>query len=307
MIVSASRRTDIPAFFSDWLLLRLREGRALVPQPRRPDRLTRVDLRPAAVDCLVFWTKNPAPMLEKLRILDGMGHRYYFSFTVTPYGPDLEPHLPPKAEVADTFRRLADRLGPRRVDWRYDPIVFDARHTVQWHLDQFGRLCRRLEGATERCLVNVVKTYRHLKGRVPEAEAAAVRELAGGLAAIAAEVRLPLFTCTGQWDLTAEGFGQAACIDRAKIEALLGRPVPGRKDPGQPRLCRCLESVDLGMYDTCAHGCLYCYATSGGKAVRRRLEAHDAASPLLSGRPTGMESVTDRPRRPVPDEPTKLF
>lgn len=147
MIISASRRTDIPAFYAKWMVNRLRDGQVLVPYPRDAGKLGRVRLTPENVDAITFWTKNPAPMLEHLRAIDDMGFKYYFSFTVTGYGPDVERHLPPKDEVVDTFLRLSERLGPKRVDWRFDPIVVSARYPVDWHLDAFGAMC---QGAVHR-------------------------------------------------------------------------------------------------------------------------------------------------------------
>ena len=296
MIVSASRRTDIPAFFADWLVRRLREGLVLTPHPRNPGRLGQVSLSPEVVDCIVFWTKNPAPMLERLKTIDDLGYRYYFSFTVTSYGPELEPHLPPKKEIVETFQRLADALGPGRVDWRYDPIVAAGPYTSQWHWDQFGRLASQLSGSTERCLINFVKPYRHLAGRFPAPEEVAVRELARGLAAIAAGEKLKLVNCTEQWDLRELGIKPEACLDRGRIEARVGGPIKAKKDQGQPALCRCLESFDLGMYDTCGHGCAYCYAVTSPERLHRRQAAHDPASPQLSGWPAGSEIITDRTR-----------
>ncbi len=294
MIISASRRTDIPAFYADWLTRRLREGLVLAPQPRNPKRLGLVRLSPDTVDCLVFWTKNPAPLLEKLRIIDDLGYRYYFTFTVTAHGPDAEPGLPPKREIVETFLRLADRLGPAGVDWRFDPVWLHGPFDRERHLDRFGELARRLAGATERCIVNFVKGYRHLGGRVEEAPEEDLWETARGLAAVAAEFSLPLVHCTDRRDLRPLGFRAEACIDRRKIEALIGGPLAGRKDPGQPKICRCLESFDLGMYDTCGHGCAYCYAVTSAGAAARRMAAHDPDSPMLAGRPVGDETVTDR-------------
>lgn len=131
MIISASRRTDIPGFYSEWFLHRLRTGYAIAPNPWNPRDLSRVRLSPDNVDCIMFWTKNAGPMLDKLAVMDGMGYRYYFSFTVTPYGADMEKNLPPKQRVVDTFRELSDRLGPNRVDWRFDPIVVNDRYSEE--------------------------------------------------------------------------------------------------------------------------------------------------------------------------------
>ncbi|MDL2314414.1 DUF1848 domain-containing protein [Desulfovibrio sp. OttesenSCG-928-C14] len=307
MIISASRRTDIPAFYSGWFMKRIAAGLVLVPNPWNSRQLGQLRLAPEITDCIVFWTKNPEPMLDKLKALDDLGYRYYFSFTLTPYGPDLEKNLPPKSRVLDTFKILADRLGPRRVDWRFDPILLSPEYPIQRHLESFGEMCAQLQGYTERCIINFVKVYPHLAARVRALSDDEVRETARGLAAIAAEYRLPLYNCTEQWDLRAQGIRQSACIDREKIEALTGWPLAARKDPGQPGICHCLESVDIGMYGTCPHGCAYCYATRSAAALRRGLAAHDPESPMLSGRPTGQERISDRTRPLLRDLRPKLL
>ena len=263
MIVSASRRTDIPAFYSDWFLRRLERGEVLVPNPWNPKQLSRVRLSPDGIDCFVFWTKNPGPMLDRLGALDASGYRYYFSFTLTPYGDELEKRLPPKTGIVDTFKRLVERLGPKRVDWRYDPILVDERHSVQWHFDRFGELSRQLRGFTERCIVNFVKPYRHLASKVREMDDETVRKTAEGLSRIASGQGLPLFHCAGKWDLHDFGIEHAACIDAGKIQEILSRPIRSKKDSGQPKTCRCVQSVDIGIYGTCPHGCVYCYANRG--------------------------------------------
>ena len=307
MIISASRRTDIPAFYSEWFLRRLAEGRFLVPHPKAPGRLGLVRVCPENLDCIMFWTKNAGPMLDRLKAIDQLGYRYYFSFTITAYGPEKEKNLPPKSEVVDTFRRLADKIGPERVDWRFDPIMVDELQNGPWHLDRFGELCRKLRAYTDRCIVNFVKSYRHLAGKVKEMEDSAIEELASGLVRVAAEYRLPLFNCTERWNLEKKGLGFSACIDRRKIESLVGGPIRAVKDPGQPPICRCLESVDVGVYDTCAHGCLYCYAVTSNERLRRRMAAHDPDAPMLSGYPGGDEIVSDRTRPTFRDCRPRLF
>lgn len=306
MIISASRRTDIPAFYSDWLLRRLEEGLVLVPNPRNPQQLGSLRLDPENVDCLVFWTKNPKPMLDKLARIDELGYRYYFTFTLTAYGRDIEKRLPPKTELLDSFRRLADRLGPERVDWRFDPIMVRGRYSIEWHQDRFGELCAALSGYTTRCIINFIKSYRHIASRVKPMDEAQIRATAYALVPVAAAHGIPLYNCTEQWDLRDQGIGCAACIDRGKIEALTGWPLAGKKDPGQPAICNCLESIDIGMYGSCPHGCLYCYANHSEEAALRSFKAHDPDSPMLKGRPTGRENIRDRTRPSLRERQLRL-
>ena len=152
MIISASRRTDIPAFYSEWLLNRLKEGYALVANPRNALRFSRVSLNPQTVDCLVFWTKNPAPMLPKLDEITAMGYPFYFQFTLTPYGQDIEQNLPDKKTLLQTFQALSRLLGAKRVIWRYDPVILTAQMNIEYHLQCFETFASALEGYTHRCI-----------------------------------------------------------------------------------------------------------------------------------------------------------
>ena len=305
MIVSASRRTDIPALYADWLMNRLVESFALVSNPYRPGQLSRVALTPETVDCLVLWSKDPAPMLPKLDRLEEMGYPYYFQFTLTPYGPEVEPGLPEKAVLLETFRKLARRCGPERVVWRYDPVLLDEDHTIPWHIEAFAQMCRALEGSTRRCVFSFVDRYRGSRFRTLTAEE--MEEIGGAFARIAEGHSLPLYTCAETIDLSAYGVGHSACIDGQLIGSLLGCPIGGKKDKNQRAACGCLESVDLGAYDTCIHGCAYCYGTSGQRRAQTRHQAHDPRSPLLTGWPSGDERIVERAMPSLKQSQTSLF
>ena len=168
MIVSASRRTDIPAFYSDWFFRRLEEGYLYVKNPMNPRQVSKILLSQDTVDCFVFWTKDPGPMMERLSVLDRLGYPYYFQFTLTPYGTDVEPGLPHKNELVRTFRELSCRLGPERVIWRYDPVLLSPSYTREYHFQWFSRLCGSLEGYTHTCVISFLDIYRKIKGRMEQ-------------------------------------------------------------------------------------------------------------------------------------------
>lgn len=294
MIISASRRSDIPCYYSEWFLNRLKEGYALIPNPRNADRLGRVGLSPKNVDCIVFWTKNPAPMLDKLTLLSEMGYRYYFEFTVTAYGRETERNLPEKRTVIDTFKRLSDKIGPRGVDWRFDPILKNERFSTPWIAEQFRKLCEELHDYTQRCIISFVDEYAHTKNRSDVLSRSEMLETAGIISEIAGQYRLPVFSCAEEINLSSLGIEHSSCIDQGKVERIIGSRIMAKKDPGQRPACGCIESVDVGAYDTCGNGCTYCYAVTSEKTLARRMREHDPASPLLSGRPKGTELVTDR-------------
>ena len=304
MILSASRRTDLPAFYTAWFLRRLREGLALARGPYTPHRLTRVSLEPGTLDGVVFWSKNPAPLLEgpgkeALALLDGWGVPYYLQFTLTPYGPELEPGLPPTAERIRVFRRLAKRLGPERMVWRYDPVAVNGRCTAAFHREAFARLARELAGCTNECVFSFLDLYAKAKKRsagladtpVPPET---MEELAASFSETAAGTGLGLRTCCEAADFRRYGIQPGACIDPQRLERLSSRRITCRKDPGQRPGCGCAQSVDIGGYDTCTHGCVYCYATSSGGAAARNRAAHDPRSPLLTGWPGEGDVIVER-------------
>lgn len=294
MIISASRRTDVPAFYFKWFLQRLREGYALIPNPRNPNRIGRVDLCPDKVDCIVFWSKNPLPMMDKLDEFDQMGYPYYVQFTLTPYEQAIERALPPKEKLVEAFIDLARRTGPKGVVWRYDPIFVDKNQSIPWHTQQFTGLCQKLAGHTQRCVISFIDSYKSISEAFRPLTQAEILELAATFSAIAKTHGIALFTCAEDVDLSAYHINHSACIDQRLVEAAAGYPIIAKKDGNQRPACCCVESVDIGAYDTCSNGCTYCYATSSQKALRRSMAAHDPMAPMLTGYPRGDEIITNR-------------
>lgn len=311
MIVSASRRTDIPAFYTPWLFNRLREGYVLVPSPYDPARISRVRLTRDAVDCFVFWTKNPEPMLGRLEELSG--YPYYFQFTLNAYDRDVERNLPPLAQRIDTFRRLADRIGPDRVVWRYDPVLINPRYDEAFHTEAFARIARGLEGVAGSCMLGFIDRYPSIRhamdtlgaGPLPSER---IERMAPALLDAARSCGIALETCTVKVDLTARGIRSGMCIDRERVERLAGYPIRAVKDRNQRAVCRCIESIDIGTYATCLHGCAYCYAMrpDHGRAVANRV-LHDPASPLLLGQPRPEDTIRERVMYSLRTDQKRLF
>ncbi len=287
MIVSCSRRTDIPAFYSDWLFRRIRAGYACVRNPRSPRQVSEIRLTPDVADGFVFWTKNPAPMLPRLQEL--RDYAYYFQFTLTPYGRDLEPNLPVKLKLLSAFRTLSDRIGPERVIWRYDPIIINKTWTADAHLRVFETMAKILGGATRKVIVSFLDTdYRNVRRNSDTlaAEALTARErlsLAAKLRQIARLYGMEMNACAETIDLSACGIRPARCVDGELMERLLGCRLDVSGDKNQRPACGCAESVDIGMYNTCAHGCRYCYANYAAREIIANRQKHSPASPLLIG------------------------
>jgi hypothetical protein len=286
MIISCSRRTDIPAFYSDWFFNRLREGYVLVRNPMNPKQVKQVSLAPPDVDCIVFWTKDPASMIERLHLLKG--YCYYFQFTLTPYSKDIEPNLPPKAEVLNTFLRLADKIGAKRIIWRYDPILLSAGMNITYHIDRFNDLARQLSGHSEKCIISFMDMYHHIQRRMADQsvrppDESEMQVLAREISQIANSFNMKMETCAENIDLADLDIGHGKCIDDRLIAELTGRKLNIVKDKHQRKLCGCVAGIDIGEYNTCRHRCCYCYANVSAKKIEKNLSRHNSQSPLLIG------------------------
>jgi hypothetical protein len=288
MILSVSRRTDIPAFYSEWFLNRLDAGEVYIRNPFNPRQVTHLIIPPENIDCIVFWTKDPSPLISCKPRLDSFTIPYYFLFTITPYGEDIEPNLPPVSELLTRFRNLSETLGNERVIWRYDPIIFTPNMDAHYHLGRFTEMCGTLSGYTLRCIVSffapykkVLKNCEQLAIQLPEADR--MREMLIKLKEIADSYSIELRTCAAAQDYSELGIAPSECIDSTLISKLTGKSIPYKKDPSQRKECRCTRSIDIGAYNTCAHGCLYCYANTNHKKASGLFRRHDPLAPTLTG------------------------
>lgn len=298
MIVSASRRTDVPFFFSDWFYRRVAEGYVCVRNPMNRCQVSRIALTPDVVDCFVFWSKNPGPMIDRLGELDGFS--YYFQFTLTGYGRDVEPNVPNKREVMiPTFQRLSERVGPERVVWRYDPIAFSKKYTPEYHLRAFKSIARELRGCTDRCVISFVDVYRKNKTRLQESglevpHSERLVDFARQLADVARENSMTVGSCAEKIDLAAAGIEHNSCISRERIERILRANIEVSKDKAQRAECGCVQSIDIGTYNTCGAGCQYCYANFNQQSIEQNRARYDVSSPILCDKIEPEDVVRDR-------------
>lgn len=299
MIISASRRTDIPAFYSEWFINRLKEGYVYIRNPRNYNRISSIELNKDVVDCIVFWTKNAQPMLNKLDKIDALGYPYYFQFTITPYANHVEKGLPAKAEVIETFKRLSDKIGKQRVVWRYDPVFVSKEFTINYHIDAFGKMCDILGDYTDKCIFSFIDLYARVRKNAKginncEVNTSDMTRIAQGFSEIVKGHNIVLASCSEVLELSSYGVAHASCIDRSMIENIIGCPIHAKKDPNQRPACGCIESIDIGAYDSCSHGCVYCYARTSETTVQKNMRLHDSRSPILVGHPRGDELMTVR-------------
>ncbi|MCI0699438.1 DUF1848 domain-containing protein [candidate division KSB1 bacterium] len=269
-IISASRRTDIPAYYADWFMRQVERGYVTYPNPMsfKPVRLS---LRPEDVLFIVFWTRNPHPLEKHLDRLDELYRRaYYFHFTINGMPKTLETNNPPVEFAMTTFLRLAERY-PGQIFWRYDPIVLSDLTPPNYHIEKFGQLAERLRGATQRCYFSFVNWYLKVQRNFAkataehgvnfrDAELAERLDLVRQLAPIAAANGMTLYSCCQDALCQINGVAKSRCVDIETIREIAPeryrklRAAPTRED------CGCYESRDLGYYDSCPHGCIYCYA-----------------------------------------------
>ena len=283
MIISASRRTDIPAFYSEWFLNRIKAGHLMTRNPYN-QTTRKVSLTPNSVNAIVFWTKNPQPMLHRLDELRNF--MYYFQFTVSAYGTDIEPHVPNKQGVIlPAFKQLADTIGPERVIWRYDPILITDRYDTAYHLHAFNFIANALRGYTKKVIISFVDVdYKNTKRlALPVQNINTQVELAKKLADIARSCGMEIETCAEDMGLEQFGINHARCIDGDLISKLLNRQLGAKKDKWQRKTCGCVTSIDIGAYNTCLNGCTYCYANFQPDAIQSNYAQHDPASSFLIG------------------------
>ena len=302
MIISASRRTDIPAFYTDWFMNRIREGYFHRVNPFNSNQVSGFSLKPEDVDAICFWTKNPRPLMKHLDELDGLGLNYYFQFTLNPYDKSFEPVVPPLQERIATMTELAERIGPERVVWRYDPVILSSITPVSWHLEQAELIARQLKYATRRLVFSFYDFYGKGQGRLNKAlegtgikleditspeHKDALEQIAQGFKEITDRYGLQIFSCSEDIDLAAIGIEHGACIDGKLIGDLFKTTSTTIKDKNQRQTCGCVESVDMGMYNTCHFRCAYCYANFNEGMIESNCRKHYPDSPSLLGKYDG--------------------
>lgn len=311
MIISASRRTDIPCYYADWFYNRIREGFVYVRNPVNRHQVSEIRISPEVVDCIVFWTKNPAPMLPGVEQLKE--YPYYFQFTLTGYGTDIEGRVPHKKDVMiPTFQTLSEKIGADKVIWRYDPILFNDKYTPEVHVRAFAQIAVALRGYTRKCVISFVDTYaKNRKGldkmKVYDLEEMQLAAFAGQLSDIARDNGMEMASCAEKTALERFGIKHNCCIDKSLIESIIGCRINAGKDKNQRTECGCVESIDIGIYDTCQNGCVYCYANHGQNIASQNYRKYDPSSPLLCGNIEEGDKITVRQVKSLKERQLSIF
>ena len=286
MIISVSRRTDIPAFYSDWFFNRLKDGRVYVKNPMNTKQISSIKLDKTSVDCFVFWTKNPKPMISRLDEL--AGYDYYFQFTITPYGSEVEKNIYNKKEIVKTFKELSEKIGAERVILRYDPIFLSRKYTIDYHVRAFEKLLSKLHNYTKTCVISFIDIYKKTARNTKDLNLVAMKysyiyEIAEKFSSIAQKYGIEMQTCSEGYDLSRYGINKGKCIDDELISKISGYRINAKKDDTQREVCGCVKSIDIGQYNTCLHNCLYCYANYNFEMVKENYKKHKKDGMMLVG------------------------
>lgn len=295
MILNTGNRTDIPAFYSDWFYNRIQAGFVMVRNPYYPQQVSRYRLHPELIDALAFCTKNPAPMLKRLAEISAF--KQFWFVTITPYGRDIEPNVPDQAKVIEAFKRLSEAVGIKAVGWRYDPIFISEHYPLSFHLDSFEQMASSLRGYTDHCVISFIDLYKKTRRNFTGVQAVTVaeRDLIGQtFTAIAKQHQITLRSCCEGTELQKYGVDCSGCMTQAVLERAIGcsLKVPKSRQPARDG-CDCLLGSDIGVYNTCGHGCLYCYANHDEKIVRHNIANHDVKSPFLIGDSLPGDHITE--------------
>ncbi len=287
MIISASYKTALPAFFGEWFAHRLDAGFCRMVNPYNPAQRRRISLLPEDVDGFFFWTKDIGPFLPQLAELRRREMAFVVHHTITAYPRELEPHVPRPQQAIDLVRRVAETYGPRCAVWRYDPLLFSALTPPERHYQRFAAIAERLAGAVDEVIVSFTSQYRKTQANLRRAEVGwyeppddEKRAFVRRLAELATAHGITLRLCCGS-ALAASGVPGAHCTDAQRLSDVAGRTIVARGEGNRPD-CGCAAAVDIGDYDTCGHGCVYCYAVRRPEIARQRREQrHDPTAEYL--------------------------
>ena len=285
MIINAGMRTDIPGFFSEWFYNRIKEGFVCVRNPYYPEQVTRYRLSPEVVDCISFCTKNPAPMLERLEEIKDF--QQFWFVTITPYGIDIEPHVPKMEQVLEDMKRLSGKVGVNAVSWRYDPIFITEKSSLDFHVETFEKMTKELSGFVDNCVISFIDLYQKTKRNFPEVREMTKEEreeIGQKFAEIGKKYGIQIRSCCEGTELEKYGIDIRGCMTKDIIERAIGSAleIPKSKKSAREE-CNCLLGSDIGMYNTCGHGCIYCYANYDKETVEQNRRKHNPHSPFLIG------------------------
>ena len=290
MILSVSRRTDIPALYCDWFLKRLEEGFVYVRNPMSFHVVSKINLSKEAIDCIVFWTKDPSKIIEKLDQLNAYVKNYYFQITINGYPKEIEKNIPSLENATNSFIKLSEKIGKEKVIWRYDPIILSDELDAAYHIEKFNKIAKKLNGYTKRCVISFLDVYSRTAKNLSHINYKDIseddmRDMGKKISESIKKYKydFEVFTCSEKIDLEEYGIKKGKCIDDKLISEIFNIDISAKKDKTQREECGCVKSRDIGEYNTCGNGCLYCYANFNDVLRAKNIELHNPDSPLIFG------------------------
>ena len=288
MIISASRRTDIPSLHTKWFLNRLKNKYVIVQNPINKNSYYKIKLDKDIVDIIVFWSKNPN--IDFLKYVNDLGYKFYLHFTITPYNKNIEKNIPDKNILIDNFISISKLFGKEKIVWRYDPIILNDDFNIDYHINNFRKFAYKLNGYTEECIFSFIQVYKKNKNSIKNINDNNDDKISliKTIKEISEKNNIKLKSCSQDFDnFSIEE--KSACIDKERIQKILGYNIKEKKDKSQRKLCNCIESIDIGMYNTCTNGCIYCYANS-----KDILKEYDTDNPILSDKKIDYNDIRER-------------
>ena len=267
MILNISGRTDIVAFYSDWLMNRLKEGFVDVRNPFNPKMVSRIMMDD--VDLLFFCTKNPIPILDKLKDIK---KKVYFHITLTSYKKDIEPNLPDKKDIIASIKKLSNIIGKDNIVIRYDPVFISDKYSLDYHIKSFDRLCELLDGYVSKLLISFIDDYKNVRNNYRTLKYKKFTEddyktIGTSFYESAKKHNIAVHTCNEERNLTEYGFIKEDCLSKELAFKLTGKIYKKEWKARKSPYCRCVQMADIGVYNSCKHFCKYCYANYDEKQV----------------------------------------
>lgn len=311
MIINTGSRTDTVQYYSEWLLKRFQEGFVYSRNPLFLNKVTRYELNPEVVDCVIFCSKNYEPILERLHEITDRFNTYFY-YTITAYGKDIEPNVPSIEDSIETLIKLSEIVGAKRIAWRYDPILLTEKYTKNRHYETFDYMSEKLSPYIDRCIFSFVEMYKKLKTNMPEIILLTQEdkdEIAKNIGLIAQKNKILLQTCATIENYEKYNIIQSGCITAEILGTANGVTFSNIRHTGNRKGCRCMESRNIGDYDTCPNGCKYCYANQNPQIARKNYEKHNADSPLILGGLNPTDEISQGSQRSflIKYEQQKLF
>lgn len=276
MIINTGSRTDTVQYYTEWLLKRFEEGFVYSRNPMFPNKVTKYELNPEILDCVIFCSKNYEPILP---YIESITNRFntYFHYTITAYGKDIEPKVPSIDKSIETLIKLSEIVGKQRIAWRYDPILLTEKYTKEVHYNTFDYMAEKISPHIDRCIFSFVEMYKKLKVNMPEIillNENDKNEIAKNIGGISKKYNMIIQTCATNGNYEQFNIKPSGCMTSEILGTANNITFKKIKHSGNRQSCNCMENRNIGDYDTCPNGCKYCYANQDPKIALENFKKH---------------------------------